>query len=253
MESFALFFFSLDIKVRAAVLMALCIIIFWWILGKIIIRILAFLLYLLRGVFKGVYLLIEIPVCWIHGKTGSFFYEIDNALAGMGEIVDSFLEKWRVCWSKPKDRHIFSSIVVYFILLIWICIPYHADEEDVNLFNGQDVYLSVENKLVYLLELQDLYDEQEWVREGIAMRVITQTSPLPIRDIPSIENGEVLESAEKDSTVYWRGGITFKNVGEGGAIEPWIKVKTPNGAIGWARLIYLCPVHENDLELKLKW
>lgn len=55
MESFALFFFSLDIKIRAAVFLAF-IIILWWIFGKIIIRILAFLLYLLRGVFKGVYL-----------------------------------------------------------------------------------------------------------------------------------------------------------------------------------------------------
>lgn len=252
MKIFVSYIFSLDIRIRAAVLMALFIVIFWWVLGKTIIRLLSFLLYLLRGVFKGVYLLFEMPVCWIHRRGGSFFYGIDNGLAGVGDKIDTFLERWHACWRNPKSSHIFVSIVVYFVLLIWICIPYYADEEDVKSFSGQVVYLKVENKLTNWLELHNMYEELERVREGIVMKVITQKNPLPIRDIPSIENCEILESVEKENTVYWKGEIAFSSVSDEG-IEPWIKVKTSDGTIGWARLIYLCPANEKDFELKLKW
>jgi len=35
-------------------------------------------------------------------------------------------------------------------------------------------------------------------------------------------------------------------------IEPWVKVETLDGTVGWARLIYLCPAYEKDFELKLQ-
>ncbi len=267
MKAFISHFFSADIRIRAAVLIALFIIIFWWGLGKVIIRLASFFPYLLRGVFRGVYLLIEAPVCWIHGKVGSFFYRIDNGLSGVGDKIDTFLERWYMRWNNPTNKHTFLSIVIYFILLIWICIPYHAEETDIKSFSGQAVYLRVENKLTDLLESHNLYGEQideainyeepepeekEQFTEGIVMKVITQKDPLSIRDIPSTENCKTLENIEKENTVIWKGDIAFGS-GRNGSIEPWIKVETPNGTLGWARLIYLCPVNEKDFELKLQW
>lgn len=265
METFILYFFSVDIRIRAAVLMALLIIVFWWLLGKIILRILSFFPYLLRGVFKGVYLLIEVPVCWIHGKAGSFFSGIDNGLATVGDKIDIFFKRWCICWYNPKSRHIFLSIVLYCIFLIWICIPYHADEANVKSFSGQAIYLKVENKLTDCLDLHNLYKKQvdevvylekldlvkeETITEDIAMKVITQKDSLAIRNIPSTENCEVLVRIEKDNIVFWKDEIAF-GTGNNGSIEPWIKVETSNGIIGWARLIYLCPLNEKDFILKL--
>ena len=261
------YFFSMDIRMRAAVLTALFIIVFWWLLGKTIIRFASFFPYMLRGVFRGVYLLIEAPVCWIHEMVGSFFYRIDNGLASVGDRIDIFLERWHVCWRSPKKGHFFLSIVIYCVLMIWICIPYSADNADVALLSGQGTYLAVENRLIDYLKSHDLYGkpieeaisyeeseqaEREYITEGIAMIVITQNDPLSIRDIPSTENCEILERIEKENTVLWKGEMAFGS-GSNGGIEPWIKVETPTGTIGWARLIYLCPVNEEDFEMKLQW
>lgn len=269
METFVSRFFSTDIRIRAALIIALFIIIFWWGFGKIIIRFVSFLPYLLRVVFKRIYLLIEIPVCWIHDRAGSFFHDIDNGLACGGDKIDTFLKQWFTCWRYPQKRHIVLSVTVYCVLLIWICIPWHAENADEKSFSGQSVYLSLENKLMYLLETHNLYREQmeqigeienygepEQLKEkndieGIVMKVITQKDPLCIRDIPSTENCEILKSIEKESTVFWKGDMAFGS-GSNGNIEPWIKVETLDGTTGWARLKYLCPENEREFVLKLQ-
>ena len=267
MKAFISHFFSMDIRVRAAVLMAMFITVFWWFLGKMIIRVASLFPYLLRGAFRGVYLLIEAPVCWVHGRVGSFFYRIDNGLVSVGNRVDIFLQRWYSNWRNPENRHIFLPILIYCVLLIWICIPYREENADIGLFSGQGTYLKVENKLTDWLESYDLYGEQmeeavsyeepervekENITESIAMKVVTQKDPLSIRDVPSIENCEILENVEKENVVLWKGEMAFGS-GSDGRIEPWIRVETSAGTIGWARLIYLCPVNEEDFELEWQW
>jgi len=264
MKAFLSEIFSADIRIRAALLMALFIMVFWWCLGKLIIRFASYFPYLLKRVFRWVYLLIETPVCWLHGKAGAFFYQIDNGVSGVGRKIDSFLEQWHECWKNPKNRHIFLSIVIYGVFLAWICIPYQAKGTDFNAFNGQEMYLKVESKLKDWLKSNNLYEEpikettnygnragKESVTEGIVMKVITEKTPLTIRDIPSAEKCEILERIAKESTVIWRGDIAFGSVRNGG-IEPWIKVETASGTEGWARLIYLCPINKKDFKLKLQ-
>ncbi len=260
------YFFSLDTRVRAAMLLALVFLIFWWILGKGVIWVASLIPYLIGIAFKVVYLVIEIPICWIHSKVGSFFHEIDNKLADVGNNIDSLLEKWYTCWHNPKSKHILLSIVIYFLLIIWICIPYHPDTMNMKYISGQHVYLTIENKFTHWLDKNDWYKEQaeevidynekeqaaeaEDVVKEIVMTVNTQKDPLSIRDVPSIENCEILERVEKGNAVIWKGDLAF-GVGGNRGIEPWIKVETLNGTVGWARLIYLCPMDEKNFELKL--
>ena len=265
MKAFAAHFFSADIRIRAAVIIALLIIIFWWGLGKLLIRVASLLPAFLCLVFKGVYFVVEFLICSLHGKVGSLFHDMDNGMAGVGNRIDTFLRRWLACWCKPKSRQIVLSCVVYAVFLLAICITYHADETNTNSFFGQSVYVRVENQLASWLGIQDSYGEEqtaetgnynepeqteeENIIESVEMRVITQKGTLSIRDIPSTENCEVLERVEKNSTVFWKGDIAFGK-GSNGSIEPWIKVETPNGTIGWARLIYLCPANEEDYELE---
>lgn len=153
-------FFLTDIRIRAAVLIGLFIILFWWILGKTLIRLTSFFPYLLKKVFRGVYLLIEAPVCWIHERVGSFFYVIDNRLSGLGEKIDNSLERLYKSWKNPVNSHIAASIVIYAILLLWICISDYTEGIEVKPYNGRAVYLIAENKLVNWLEEHDLYGYQ---------------------------------------------------------------------------------------------
>lgn len=152
-------FFMADIRIRAAVLIALFIMVFWWILGKVIIRLASFFPYLLRSIFRGIYLLIEAPVCWIHERVGSSFYGIDNGLSGIGAKIDTFLERWYTSWKNPINSHIVLSIMVYGILLIWICVSHNTEGIEEKSFNGQAVYLKVEEKLTDWLEAHNLYGQ----------------------------------------------------------------------------------------------
>lgn len=153
-------FFLADIRIRAAVLIALFIIFFWWILGKVIIRLASFFPYLLKKFFRGMYLLIETPVCWIHERIGSLFYGIDNGLSGIGKKIDTFLEQWYTGWRNPVNSHIVLSVVIYGILLIWICASHYTEGIETKPFNGQAVYLKAENKLTDWLEAHNLYGQQ---------------------------------------------------------------------------------------------
>ncbi len=265
MKLFISNFFSGDVRIRAAVLLALFLIVFWWGLGKLIIRLASVIPYLLRAVFKGGYLLVEVPVCWIHERAGSFFHGIDNGMADRGSKIDAFLGRWYRCWRNPEKRHIVISLIIYCLLIVWICIPYNLDKPDVKAVSGQAVYLKLESKLTGWLEKHGLYAERmaetvvyeeaepaeaEDITESVLMEVITKNDPLSVRNIPSMKNCEILESVERESTVVWKGEIAFGD-GSDGDVEPWIRVETPGGTIGWARLIYLCPVNEGDLELQL--
>ncbi|MCM1121583.1 MAG: hypothetical protein NC416_03270 [Eubacterium sp.] len=153
-------FFLADIRIRAAVLIALFIMVFWWLLGKVIIRLASFFPCLLKSIFRGMYLLIETPVCWLHERVGSFFYGIDNGLSNIGEKIDTFLERWYTSWKNPVNSHIVLSVVIYGILLIWICASHPTEGAEVKSFNGQAVYLKVENKLTDWLEAHNLYGQQ---------------------------------------------------------------------------------------------
>lgn len=153
-------FFLADIRIRAAVLIALVIVLFWWILGKTIIRLASFFPYLLKNIFRGIYLFIEAPVCWMHERVGSFFYGIDNGLSGIGEKIDTLLERCYTRWKNPVNSHITLSVVIYSILLIWICASHHTEDIEMNPFNGQALYLKVENGLTEWLEAHNLYGQE---------------------------------------------------------------------------------------------
>lgn len=160
MKTLISLFFHADIRIRAAVLIALFIMVFWWILGRTIIHIASFFPYLLKKFFRGIYLLIEAPVCMLHEKVGSFFYGIDNGLSDIGEKIDNFFERWYMGWKNAVNRHITLSVVIYGILLFWICASNHTEGIQAKLFNGQAAYLNLENKLTDWLEVHNLYDQQ---------------------------------------------------------------------------------------------
>ena len=160
MKTFISHFFLADIRIRAAVLIALFIMVFWWILGKPVLRLASFFPYMLKSIFRGIYLLIEAPICWIHERVGSFFYGIDNGLSGTGKRIDTFFERLYTSWKNPVSSHIALSIVIYGILLIWICVSHHTEGIKAKPFSGQAVYLKVENKLMDWLEAINLYGQQ---------------------------------------------------------------------------------------------
>lgn len=266
-------FFALNLEIRAAILLALLIVIFWWMLGRKLLWVASVLPYLLRKIFRYVYILIEIPVCFIHKKLGTSFYKLDNGMSGTGQIVDSFFEKWYQRWHNARKKYIIFSLIIYFILIFWICAPFGYKKEAEGFLSGKNVYLELENGLLGLLKKYNWYQEkdsiayvsnqpdksamdatiaeEQKVSRDIMLIVSTAYLPLDIRDVPSVEDCEILAQADKGSIVVWRGDMAF-GPGDSGHIEPWVKVETGNGIIGWARLNYLCPQNLEDFEMTLR-
>lgn len=240
-------FFLADVRIRAAVLIALFIMIFWWVLGKAIIRLASFFPFLLKRIFRGIYLLIEAPVCWIHERVGSFFYGIDNGLSGIGEKIDAFFERWYTSWKNPINSHIALSVVIYCILLIWICTSHQTEGIEAKSFNGQAVYLKVENKLTDWLQTHNLYGQQiEEVAnfekseqaEGAALEEIEPVSILlnergkrgsNIRSETDLDNdNNIIGGVNAESVILYRDEWTHD--GE----RYWIRVYIPDDDMeGW--------------------
>lgn len=260
-------FFSLNLKIRVMILLAIIIVFFWWALGRKIMWVFSALPFLLRKFFWLLYTLIEVPICQLHKKIGSSLYKLDNGMAAIGQKIDMLLEQWYKRWHFQEKKYIIPSIVVYILLVIWICIPYNPDKEIPELLCGQKVYLRIEESFIKSLEKYGWYEKAVEVEETLAdseeeifeieqnsrdivLVVVTANDPLTIRNIPSIENCETLARVEKGSTVIWKGNMAFGK-GSNGDTEPWVEVESLDGTIGWARLKYLCPEDEEDFELTL--
>lgn len=241
METLISQFFAVDIRIRAAVLSALFIIVFWWILGKVIIRLVSFFPYLLKCIFRGIYLLIEVPVCWIHERVGSLFYGIDNGLSDIGEKIDTFFERWYMRWKNPVKRHIVLSIVIYGIFLIWICASPHTEGIEAKSFNGQAMYLKVENKLTDWLEAHDLYGKQIEEAANFSEPAIEEKEPVYIRLNEHGKGGSNIRSEPDISNnnniigvVNTESEILYRNEWTHDGERYWICVYIPaNDLEGW--------------------
>ena len=76
------------------------------------------------------------------------------------------------------------------------------------------------------------------------------SSSLLVRDMPSMEDCEVLERLVNGDMVIWRGEMRFSEA-EDEHVEPWVKVVTEEGTEGWSRLFYLHPEEHADMEFRV--
>lgn len=166
-------------------------------------------------------------------------------------------------WHQSKDRNGILLIIIVFMLVGWIFIPYQQEGKFVN---GQIVYQNLEGRFIDLLKEHGWYREETMetienselnsvdatkMQQGIVFVVVTARDPLSVRDVPSLEDGEILDQVKKNDTVLCTGEMTF-GMGKNGNMEPWVKVETTTGVEGWARLMYLYPQEEQNLKLILQ-
>ena len=182
-----------------------------------------------------------------------------------------FLEAWYSLWHYCKNKRIFYSLLVYAILMGWICFPSFSKTNSAGLLYGQKKYLEIEkgvitclkklNKIESVLTASNVIGlgsikgkldivENEKQSRNIMLIVSTEKTPLSIRDIPSIQDCKILDKVPKDSIVIWKGELAF-GIGSNDKIEAWVKVETDDEILGWARLKYLYPKNETDFELSL--
>lgn len=268
-------FLSLPLWGRAA----LVLMVIWLVLLLVrvpLLKLLSLIPFLLKWMFRAVYLLMEWLISLLHKLLGGMFYRVDNVLAAFGKRVDGWLERWFGAWNKSKSWTPYIALVTIAALVCYLCIilpPILYEEEGGWQTKGWSSYLLVEDAFVGWMADQGWYvsgdpdtpddpddsddhldaasvsDEPEPIHEvvQIPLTVYRVTSVLAIRNIPSTVESVILDTLFNGAVVIWNGELAF-GFAEGQQ-EVWVKVTTSSGAEGWGRLNYLSP--EEDIELTL--
>ncbi len=259
-------FISFPTWIRAAVLLLIIMVLLWRVLRKPILWILSVVPVLMRKVFRGIYLLLEMPVAMLHTRFGAGFYTIDNGMAQAGEKVDKFMEYWYIRWHSPKEYRLGVNLLVYGVCILLIAIPSLAHSDNVILGLAERIYIGGETFIMELAGGRERYNfieetvaepeeqlENERTEEvpfEITLVVSGVSSSLLVRDVPSMENCAVLERLGNGDMVTWKGEMRFSEA-EDEHVEPWVKIVTEEGTEGWSRLFYLQPEEYADMELRV--
>lgn len=230
-----------------------------------LLKLLSLIPFLLKWMFRAVYLLLEWLISLPHKLLGGTFYRVGNGLAAFGKHVDSWLEHWYSAWNKPKSRSPYSALATVAVLACYLCVilPPALHMEEGWQAKGWSAYLQVEDAFTEWIEDHGwcvpnvpgsqpdaaTVGESELPRESvqISLTVYRVSSVLAIRDIPSTVGCTTLDTLPNGSVVSWYGELAF-GFAEGQQ-EAWVKVTTNSGIEGWGRLNYLHP--EEDMEVSL--
>ena len=115
-------FLSLPIGGRATIFVGILFLL-WGILGRTILKIISILPWLLKKLFFGIYILIEIPVSILHSMFGSIFGKIDQGLARFTEKFCDVMDKWYGKMNKPKTINSGRAFAVYLVIATFLLIP----------------------------------------------------------------------------------------------------------------------------------
>ena len=176
-----------------------------------LLKIISLLPFLLKQVFRLIYLLLEWLVAVLHRLLGGAFYRVDNGLAAFGEQMDARLGRWYGAWHSPKSWRPYAALTfaAFTLCYLFIVIPPTLQiEEGGWQTKGWSAYLWAEDTFVGWLEEQSWYasathpgtpndslndgsadNEPELPQEvfQIFLTVYRVPNLLAIRDIPSAQ------------------------------------------------------------------
>lgn len=256
MISFIYNVFEWSFAVRVAIGLLLLLFL-WMILGKLILWGLSLIPFVLKKIFILIYLIIKMPIIFLHKMYGRGFYKLDNRWAEIGEHAHDFLERWYTTWHHDYKTQFRKACIITVVCYLFIVIPSYISI-DIKVLNvGKSIYCFAENLLKE--EMEEYFSpsdlEQEWfsfneVQTRIKLTVYDVNTTLYVQDIPSKDNSLALDMLYNGDKVIWTGEIIFVEWGKE-EIEPLVKVITEDGTEGWSLLDYLYPEDYINIELKV--
>lgn len=245
---------------RAALVLFVGMFVLGFLPGKFILWMLSMIPYLLQRIFRVCYILVELPVSWLHKKFGLSFYEADNHLASMGEKIDAVLTRWYQAWHAPKKIHFGRFFLIYGVCVVLVVAPSYIETKSSFLKMGETAYTFGETRFVdwsikngwyhpYAVtasanresqeeQIEDATMEIEVFEEEMVVSGVSKS--LLVRKTPSIKKGKILKRLKNGDLVIWNGKMRFAKA-EDDHTEPWVKIVTEDGVKGWCRLYYLRP------------
>jgi hypothetical protein len=147
MHDAILSFLELPVAVRCTLFLGV-VLILYWIFGKLALRLLSLVPWLLKKLFYGLYCLIGITVSALHRVFGGIFGKIDQGLANAAERLCSFCDKFNEKMKKPKTMFNGRAFLIFLALGAYLIIPLILELNE-NIFTfWQESYLSREASVI---------------------------------------------------------------------------------------------------------
>jgi hypothetical protein len=147
MHEAILSFLELPVAVRCTLFLG-AVLILYWMFGKLALRVLSFVPWLLKKLFYGLYCLLGVPVSALHRVFGGIFGKIDQGLANVAEWLCAVLDKLYAKMKKPKTMFNGRVFLIFLALGAYLLIPLSLDLNE-NIFTfWQDSYLSREASVI---------------------------------------------------------------------------------------------------------
>lgn len=144
-------FLSLPVGGRAAIFVGILFLL-WCILGRLILKILSILPWLLKNFFVGIYTVIEIPISILHKKYGSIFGVIDQGLTSITKKVYDLMDSLYLKTKKPHTIYAGWLLIVCLVIVAYLLIPIAANLREKPFTFWQQSYIDKETVAVQWME-----------------------------------------------------------------------------------------------------
>lgn len=159
MHAFIKAFLLIPVEARVTILMGILVFV-WCVFGKLILKIVSVLPWLLNKLFLGGYMIIEIPISILHSKYGSVFGKIDQGLTTGTEKACCFMNKLFKKMKNSKNIYTGRVIVLYLVIVAYVLIPYFANLTEKPFTFWQDWYIEKE------LVVYKWMDDKGWLKKN---------------------------------------------------------------------------------------
>lgn len=114
----------------------------------------------IKKIFFGIYLVVEIPVSILHTKFGSIFGKIDQWLTIQTEKVCNFMEKIFRKMNKPKTIRSKWAFVIWLIITAYLLIPISANLTEKPFTFWQKSYVNKEAEIIQWMHNRGWFEKQ---------------------------------------------------------------------------------------------
>jgi hypothetical protein len=176
--------FEIPIAWRAVLFFGILFLI-WAIFGKLLLKMLSVIPWILNKFFWGLYILLEIPISALHRKFGSSFESTDNGWTTIMEKICVFFDTAVKKMRKPKSIYGGRIFGIYLLIAAYFLIPFWANLTERPFTFWHEAYISREMAVVAWMV------DKDWITDN---NVENSANIEPVRRILHTPTTRIIET-----------------------------------------------------------
>ena len=147
MRDFINGFLEIPVGIRFTIVL-FAILVLYCIFGKLLFRLLSLVPFVLKALFCGLYLLIDIPVSLLHRMFGGAFAAIDQSTARISGKIYGIMDKCYAKLHNPQTIYSGRVFLIFLVLGVYFVIPPFINFNEGIFTFWQKGYIETESKIV---------------------------------------------------------------------------------------------------------